>query len=295
MSQPPRHCRQSPPRQEAVAAWRRPRGVSPETWQYVQQRTIADHYDAFVAETPLCELDQRLVSEWLPPLSQDRAGEDPIASDAGDEQSRPVVIDLGTGTGRVAMTLAERGYRVIAIDLSQPMLECLTQRLQEIPEHRRVQPIRANLVELDCLSDGAADHAVCLFSTLGMIQGRAHRRSVLQHAARIVRRGGSLIVHVHHRWAAIGEPGGTKRLIQSWLASRVQADREFGDAVYPYRGLSQMFLHRFSRRELMDDLQQAGWMIQDFVPLSVDGSSPHPSTLSFWKIPGGFIVRASRE
>jgi len=84
----------------------------------VQQRTIADHYDAFVADTPLCRLDQQLLEHWLPANSLAAAGQ--------------VVLDLGAGTGRAAVPLASRGYQVIAIDLSQPMLVRLNERSAQL-------------------------------------------------------------------------------------------------------------------------------------------------------------------
>ncbi len=241
----------------------------------MHQRSIADHYDAFVADTPLCRLDQRLLADWLP---------------GAPDASEQVVLDLGAGTGRASLALAQRGYRVIAIDLSQPMLERLLQRVHGVDRRLAVLPLRANLVELDALANDSADHAICLFSTLGMIRGRQHRLAMLQHAARIVRPGGKLIVHVHNRWAALREPRGTARLIQSRLASWLHRECEFGDAVYSYRGLQKMFLHRFSRRELCRALQQGGWTIRALQRVSIDGSDIQSSRA----IPGGFIVLAQR-
>lgn len=265
---------QPPPHQRSSAAWRRPRGVSVETWDYVQQRTIADHYDAFVADTPLCRLDQQLLEHWLPADSLAAAGQ--------------VVLDLGAGTGRAAVPLASRGYQVIAIDLSQPMLVRLNERSEQLEGAGQVHPVRANLVDLHCIRDDSADHAICLFSTLGMIQGRQNRLEVLRHISRIIRPGGKLVVHVHNRWAALREKGGMIRLLRSWLNSLKQGDHEFGDAVYPYRGLAAMFLHRFSASELTGDLQSTGWSLQKLERISIDGASADSSA----KVPGGFIALA---
>ncbi len=270
---------QPPPHQRPAASWRRPRGVSVETWDYVQQRAIADHYDAFVADTPLCRLDQQLLEHWLP-----------ADSDASPAAAGQVVLDLGAGTGRASVSLANRGYQVIAIDLSQPMLVRLNERSQQIEGVGTVHSLRANLVDLQCLRDDSADHAICLFSTLGMIQGRQNRLEVLRHIARIVRPGGRLVVHVHNRWSALREKGGAIRLLRSWLDCLKHGDREFGDAIYPYRGLAAMFLHRFSASELTGDLQATGWDLQALERVSIDGASADASA----KIPGGFIALAER-
>ncbi len=169
--------------------------MAPGTWDYVNERSIADRYDAFVADTPLCRLDQA-----------DPAGSPAAIRSANDRQE--IVLDLGCGSGRSALPLADRGYTVVGIDLSQAMLEVMSGKT--VTGAGCVLPLRANLVQLDCLADHSADHAVCLFSTLGMIQGRQHRRQMLRHVARVVRPGGNFLVHVHHRWAAVREHRGTR-------------------------------------------------------------------------------------
>ena len=282
--------------------------MSAETWQYVHQRSIADHYDAFVADTPLCRLDQQLLERWLPTLgsasdptvTNQRAIDQTVIEQTVLDQTvidqtvidqtviDQTVIDLGAGTGRAAVELAGRGYRVVAVDLSQPMLVQLQQKIDPFRGQWDVHPVRANLVDLGCFGDRSADHAICLFSTLGMIQGREHRRSLLKRTSRIVRPGGKLVVHVHNRWAALRERKGITRLLRSWIQSRRNREREFGDAIYPYRGLPGMFLHRFSAGELRRDLQRSGWRIKQFQRISIDGAHADSSAI----IPGGFIVLA---
>jgi len=258
-----------------VPQWRRPRGVAPGTWEYVNQRSIADHYDAFVADTPLCELDQQFLREMFPGPSC-----------AGGE----VILDLGCGSGRTALPLAERGYDVVGIDLSHAMLEVMKQKLSASCTVGRVYAVQANLVELSCFAEQSADHAVCLFSTLGMIHGTANRRSMMRTVAGLVRPGGKFILHVHHRWAALREHQGVRQLLRSLFDSVRDTNREFGDATYAYRGLESMFMHRFSRRELKRDLKACGWKIETIDPISVDGSRIDRKTI----LPGGFLVQSVR-
>lgn len=260
-------------------AWLRPKGVAAGTWQYVHQRSIADRYDAFVADTPLCKVDSDILGKLFP---------------SGESSGRvaETILDLGSGSGRSAIPLAQRGYRVLAVDLSQRMLEVMLDKIEQ-PSPGVVVPLRGNLVELGFLKNDCVDHAICLFSTLGMIQGRAHRRSVLQHAARIVRDQGSLLLHVHNRWSAIREPAGIRSLCRSWWGSVCNREAEFGDARYAYRGLDAMFMHRFSRRELLQDLREAGWTIDRWWNVAIDGSSVSEGTQR--AIPGGFIVRTVKE
>ena len=251
--------------------WRRPAGVAPGTWDYVHDRKIADRYDQFVAESPLCKTDLEVLDELFPHLGHG-AGQ--------------LVVDLGAGTGRASLPLASRGYDVLAIDLSQSMLDRLLEKASRRTLQGRVFALRANLARLSCLQTASADHAVCLFSTLGMIRGRSHRLALLAELTRVVRGGGKIVIHVHNRWAWLVEPGGVRRMARSYWNSIRCGEDEFGDAVYPYRGLQQMFMHRFTRRELHRDLRACGILLQEIRPLSIDGSTLDVST----PIPGGYIA-----
>ncbi|MEO1529121.1 MAG: methyltransferase domain-containing protein [Planctomycetota bacterium] len=251
--------------------WLRPRGVAAGTWEYVNERTIASRYDAFVADTPLCELDQRLLAEHLGPFTAQR---------------KQTVLDLGCGMGRHAIPLTELGCDVVAIDLSRDMLAELVAKCRS-RAIEVVVPLHANLVELDGLRDEIADHAICLFSTLGMIQGRANRRQFLRHVNRPLRPGGTFVVHVHRRWAALRERGGLRSLAHSWWQSIGRGESEFGDTVYGYRGLSKMFMHRFSERELRADLTQTGWRIENVQRIGLTGEQTVDRS---WDASGFFVT-----
>lgn len=278
---PVRAVRVLPPDQ---TAWRRPTGVSPGTWRYAHEGSIASRYNGFVADTPLCRLDLALLDQIFPLVSaaavdsakQVAAGATPLSrqSNAPVEgvqkklsDTQKCLLDLGCGTGRAAQVLASRGYVVLAIDLSLPMLRQVRERNLD-----RVIAIQANLVELDALAKDTADGAVCLFSTLGMIQGRENRRQFLSHVRRIVRQGSPFYVHVHHRYAALTNLPGMRQLAVSAMRALTRRGWEFGDAVYPYRGLPDMFLHQFSCAELKADFAATGWQVQRWERLSVDGS-----------------------
>lgn len=194
------------------------------------------------------------------------------------------------------MSLAGRGYAVVGIDLSQSMLEVMLGNAEKMGETgRRIGAVRANLVDLNAIADNAADHAVCMFSTLGMIQGRVNRRKMLSHAARIVRDGGCFVVHVHHRWAALREPRGLRALARSQIRSVTHRGYEFGDATYAYRGIDNMFMHRFSKRELVCDLKATGWTIERVDAISIDGSQVLDEGLFNAFRTGGFIAIARQS
>ena len=274
MNQPP-NVRSKPPQ------WRRPQGVAAGTWDYVHERSIADRYDRFVEDTPLCELDLNVLGTLFP-LAKAK------------ESSPEILLDLGCGSGRASIFLANRGYEVVSIDLSQAMLSVAARKAGALSSGR-LMPLRANLVQLDCLQDSIANHAFCLFSTLGMIQGRSNRRAMLTHVTRLIQPDGRLLIHVHNRWAAVRERRGIVRLLKSWIQSRRNPQFEFGDHCYAYRGIESMFMHRFSRSEVVDDLKQTGWEIERVLSISIDGSKSYDATPWNSIAAGGFFVIGRRR
>lgn len=260
-------------------AWRLPAGVAPGTWEYTQQESIATGYRDFIANTPLVELDSRLVQEHFPAATAGRGSR---------------VVDFGCGDGRTLRSLWAAGYDVLGIDLSQPMLrQVVACSGGEAFAQKRV---RANLVQLECIAEGIADHGVCLFSTIGMIRGRQHRRQFLQHAARIIRPGGKFMLHVHNRNAAWRSGPARSVWLRSAWSALTQRDHEWGDQTYGYRGLADMFLHSFSLGELKSDLTSCGWKIQQIIPLSITSGEllDRPSWLPGLRA-GGFIAIASNR
>ncbi|QDS92857.1 hypothetical protein FF011L_16060 [Roseimaritima multifibrata] len=255
--------------------WQLPPGVSPGIWDYTHSESIADNYQQFLAETPLVRLDLELLPSVLPA---------PVPG------KRTSVVDLGCGNGRTAIPLAGLGYQVLGVDLSQPMLENLAAEAAKAA--LSVAAVRANLVQLDCFADESVDHAICLFSTLGMVQGKKYRKKFLTHVCRILRPGGIFLVHAHNRGAWLRHPGGWRRLMRSRWLGWTTADHDFGDHVYGYRNLADMFLHSFSRRELLSALRGAGFKIEQVERIDIRGTrllSPFVPT-----IPGGFFVIAKK-
>ena len=91
-----------------------------------------------------------------------------LAASSGGE-----VLDLGCGTGRVALHLARRGYPVVGVDLEPELLTTLVARAAGLPVQtlhadardfelgRRLPLVLAPMQTLQLLDD-AADRAACL-------------------------------------------------------------------------------------------------------------------------------------
>src|SRR5271167_3465780 len=84
-------------------AWRLPDGVDGPLWEYTHTSRLAAEEDAYFADHPLFQADQRALDDRF--VAPGR------------------LIDLGCGAGRHALRFAARGFAVTAVDLSRPMLE----------------------------------------------------------------------------------------------------------------------------------------------------------------------------
>lgn len=231
------------------SGWQIPRGVSKGNWDYVRAKTIAEDYDRFLTNDPLTKVDRQIIDRYLPPVNEN--AHDSL-KDTG--LKAPVVADLGCGTGRTLLPLLQRGYRGLAVDLSMPMLNQLVKKndsdsLASSLQTGQLTLLNANLCDLDGLKDNSIDHAVCMFSTLGMIAGSSNRASFLSHVRRILKPDGLFILHAHNVWFQLRSPGGIKWVLSSaW--SGIRKGSEFGDRTADYRGLRNFFIHSFRKNEL---------------------------------------------
>lgn len=222
----------------ARAEWQLPTGVPQGNWDYAESPEIARDYDDYFAQHALLQLDQSIIDRHF--------------------RTTGTVVDLGCGTGRALMPLVRRGFQGIAVDLSQEMLREVRRKAKR--EGLEVQCVRANLVELDCLADDCVDDALCLFSTLGMVEGGENRLRVMEHVRRLVRPGGSVVLHVHNLWSSLwrADRGWLLRHYFRTLCTR----RGRGDKRYLYRGIPGFYLHAFTWRELAKMFAEVGFRVE---------------------------------
>lgn len=123
------------------------------------------------------------------------------------------VCDVACGQGRVSRHLADRGARVVGVDLSEKLLE-IARRYEE-SQPRGVEYLHANAHTLDGLADASFDGAVCHMALMDIPDLAGTLRSI----ARILRPGGWFvfaILHPCYHTALSGEmetPDGVVRTI----------------------------------------------------------------------------------
>lgn len=104
-----------------------------------EKNTLPALYDSFIADY----YDES-------PLVRGRTSDVAFYRDAVQEQGDPV-LELGCGTGRVTVALAEAGHRVTGLDISERMLERCAQKRSALPHESRarIHLVQGNMVRFD--------------------------------------------------------------------------------------------------------------------------------------------------
>ena len=96
-------------------------------------------YDSFIAD----------YYDSSPILTQ-RTQDVPIYSDAARQYGDPV-LELGCGTGRIALAIAEAGHRIVGLDISERMLERAAEKRANLPREsgERVRLIQGDMTQFE--------------------------------------------------------------------------------------------------------------------------------------------------
>jgi len=235
------------------ADWQLPAGVDRGLWDYLRSEEMVRGYDGQMSASPLARADLDFCDRHF--------------------RAPGRLIDLGCGTGRACVHFARKGFDCLGVDLSEPMLD--RARENAASAGVRIEFRSVNLVDLDGVADASLDYAACLYSTFGMIRGGENRRAALRAAARVVKPGGRMVFHAHHRWfRGLG-----------WRRFR-SADLTMPQSY----GGAPLALHHFTRREINGMLLLSGWRPVAVKPVGIDGSVSRG-----WARTYGFLVAAVRK
>ena len=103
-------------------------------------------------------------------------------------------LELGVGTGRIALPLAAHGGEVVGVDASPAMLDRLRAALAERP--RAVTPMLGDIREY--ADERAYGLVFCVCGTLSMVLDPADQQQVLDVCARAAAPGAAVVVETHN-------------------------------------------------------------------------------------------------
>jgi ubiquinone/menaquinone biosynthesis C-methylase UbiE len=167
------------------------------------------------------------------------------------------VLELGCGTGRIAVPVARAGARLVGIDRSTEMLARAHRRLRRARLAGRAQLVRGDIRALPFRSRPGFALVMAPYGILQSLTREADLASTLQSAARVIRRGGLFgidLVPDLPRWSEYerktslaGKHGRHARLT---LVESVRQDRArrltIFDHEYRERRGRETRVHRFS-------------------------------------------------
>jgi ubiquinone/menaquinone biosynthesis C-methylase UbiE len=176
----------------------------------------------------------------------DKYARQPVADPAAFERkieitksrlkSSDVVLDIGCGTGSLALRLAPSGAHIHGLDLSSEMVRLANEKLRAQQLDNVTFHVGAFDESFTSLEDGELD-AICAFSILHLLEERA---PALQHVFRLLKPGGLFV-------------SSTACLAESRIPFRLPL------TVMRWLGKAPL-VRIFSKRTLEEELRRAGFV-----------------------------------
>jgi SAM-dependent methyltransferase len=143
-------------------------------------RSVREHYDEH-----LSALYSWMVGGVDAAVSQGRAELDALAIHPGSGQA----VDLGAGFGMHSIPLAERGFKVVAVDSSAHLLRELLSHAGSLP----IRAVEGDLLDFRTSLGGEADLILCMGDTLTHLPNAQVLEHLVALAADSLRKGGRFI------------------------------------------------------------------------------------------------------
>lgn len=164
------------------------------------------------------------------------------------ELSRPLrVLDLGGGTGGLAVALAERGHTVTVVDPSPDALASLGRRADESSATARISAVQGDADTLDGTVSSESVDLLCCHGTLEFVDDP---ETTLRRITEVLAPGGHLSLVTAQRVAAVLARAIAGRFDQARAAMTSESGRWGEDDPVP---------RRFDRAELAEMLTRTGF------------------------------------
>jgi ubiquinone/menaquinone biosynthesis C-methylase UbiE len=189
-------------------------------------------------------------------------------------------LELGCGTGRIALPVVKAGARLVGIDRSAPMLERARKRLARARVDSRAMLVRGDIRQLPFRSTHKFSLVMAPYGILQSLTRERDLRATLGSVARVLRRGGLFGVDLvpdlprwseYRRRTSLKGPRGSTSTVT--LVESVRQDRRRKLTIFDHEYLErrgrQRAVHRFaltfrtlSVPQMARRLEHAGFDIQ---------------------------------
>src|SRR5437868_12202785 len=115
---------------------------------------------------------------------------------AMDPERAMAVLELGCGTGRVAIALAEAGFKVVGVDSSDGMLGVCAEQAEARKVRDKLSLIRADMRELLDVPGGPFSMAICALNTFAYLTTTEDQLAMLHGIHNLLTQHGVLLLDV---------------------------------------------------------------------------------------------------
>ncbi len=195
------------------------------------------------------------------------------------EEAGGPVVELGCGTGRVLLPLADAGVIVTGVDISPALLEVARAKLAVAGLSARVTLVEADLRHPG-LPTGAFDLAICTSNTLMHLTDPAEQEAALAAACKLLRPGGRLMLDLFNPdLARLLEVNGLMELADRWV------DETAGVEVIKWSVRSI---------DIAEQMQETLFIYEETLPGGETRRTSCPFTLRYlWRNEGELMLRAA--
>lgn len=207
---------------------------------YFARQQVVDHYSRATARIGLWRSEEKVFTQLF--------------------KKSDSLLEIGTGTGRIALGLWELGYeRILGIDLSREMITQARQMAMVLEYGVPFQVMDATRLSF---GTNVFDGAIFGFNGLMQIPTRVQRRKALEQIQAALVPGAYFVFTTHDRELP--------SRASFWAEERERWDNgeqnpaldEFGDRYEPTE-LGELFIHIPTRQEILEDIEATNWDYQE--------------------------------
>ena len=161
--------------------------IQPQEWRLINMSMteLEQHYNKFNEEKRLDSRHGQV--EYITSMKYIHKYLDKLKEESESDEKPIRILDIGAGTGRYSVPLANEGYDVSAVELVKHNLGLLKAK------NSSVKAYQGNALKLKRFSDGELDMAL-LFGPMYHLFSHEDKLKALMEAKRVVRPGGIILV-----------------------------------------------------------------------------------------------------